>query len=176
MTTKNLYFQYFLAYKEHKIWNYANNVYKVFIFCIKKQIGLITLPAGCFCHTGLFKTLHCARIFDFIPLCLPFYFFILSQHPECFIKSPLPLKWSFHRIDVSIPEFFKYLYYFSFSHKKGGSNSGISEIESPSSIIFCCQQCVLDINHIQLFSYRLDSNFLTLLQTQYFQFRICRHT
>ena len=44
MTTKNLYFQYFLAYKEHKIWNYANNVYKVFIFCIKKQIGLITLP------------------------------------------------------------------------------------------------------------------------------------
>ena len=71
-----------------------------------------TLPAGCFCHTGLFKPLHCARIFDFIPLCLPFYFFILSQHPECFIKSHLSLKWSFHRIDVSIPEFFKYLHFF----------------------------------------------------------------
>lgn len=55
MTTKNLYFQYFLAYKEYKIWNYANNVYKVFIFCIKKQIGLITYLQVVFATQGFLR-------------------------------------------------------------------------------------------------------------------------
>jgi glycosyltransferase involved in cell wall biosynthesis len=57
---------------------------------------------------------------------------LVTDTPYFYIALTMSFVWVY----VPIPEFFKYLHYFPSLRKESASNSGISEIESPSSIIF----------------------------------------